>query len=116
MQHTPDVDVVGVLDVEDQIGIPSQRPGAKARQVQLMSVSWRARGRMPADVTVRVLQGVDESQRGSPGVFGPVVRECVLDILLRLLAGGNGLGLHDRLRVLLATCAAPRTRSRKPSK
>lgn len=34
VQHTPDVDVVGVLDVIDEGGIPRQRPGAQARQVQ----------------------------------------------------------------------------------
>lgn len=82
VQHTPDIDVVGVLDVEDQIGIPSQRPGAKARQVQLVGVSRRASGRMPADVTVRVLQGVDEAERGGLGAFGKIVGDCVLDIPL----------------------------------
>ena len=71
---------------------------------------------MAADVRIGLLQGVDEAQRGSLGVFGHVVRECILDILLGLLARDDGLGLHDRLRVLLATWAAPRTRSRKPSK
>jgi hypothetical protein len=33
VQHTPDVDVIGMLDVEDEVGIPSQRPGPQARQV-----------------------------------------------------------------------------------
>lgn len=116
MQHTPDIDVVGVLDVEDQIGIPRQRPGAKFRQVQLVGVSRRSRGRMPADVAVRVLQGVDEAERGGLGAFGQVVRDRVLDVPMGLLARDDGLGLHDRLRVLPVALAAPRTRSRKPSK
>ncbi len=43
--------------------------------------------------------------------------ECFLDVLLGLLARVDGLALHDRLRVLpAAVLAAPRTRSRKPSK
>ena len=116
VQHTPDVDVVGVLDIEDQIGIPSQRPGTKARQVQLVGVSRRASGRMPADVAVRVLQGVDEAERGCLGIFGQVVGDRVLDIPMGLLARDDGLGPHDRLRVLAFALAAPRARSRKPSK
>ena len=50
--------------------------------------------RMAADVRIGLLQGVDEAQRGSLGVFGHVVRECILDILLGLLARDDGLGLH----------------------
>lgn len=81
-----------------------------------MGVARRAGGRMTADVRVGQRQGVDEAQRGSLGVFGHVVRDCILDILPGLLARDNGFGLHDRLRVFLATWAAPRTRSRKPTK
>ena len=33
MQHALHLNVVGVLDVQDQVGIPCERPGAKARQV-----------------------------------------------------------------------------------
>lgn len=33
VQHALHLNVVGVLDVEDQVGIPCERPGAKARQV-----------------------------------------------------------------------------------
>jgi hypothetical protein len=44
------------------------------------------------------------------------VPECILNILPGLPARDDGLGLHDRLRALPATWAAPRTRSRKPSK
>lgn len=116
VQHTPNVDVVGVLDIEDQIGIPSQRPGAKARQVQLVGVSRRAGGRMPADVAVGVLQGVDEAERGCLSTFGQVVGDRVLDVPMGLLARDDGLGLHDLPRVLPAVLAAPRTRSRRPSK
>ena len=71
---------------------------------------------MAADVTVRVAQGVDEAERGGVGTFGQVVGDRVLDVLVGLLARDDGLGLHGRLRVLPAALAAPRTRSRKPSK
>ena len=71
---------------------------------------------MAADVTVRVLQGVDEAERGGVGTFGQVVGDRVLDVLVGLLAREDGLGPNDRPRVLPAALAAPRTRSRKPSK
>lgn len=71
---------------------------------------------MAPDVRVGLLQGIDEAQRGSLGVFSDVVRECILDVLFCLLARDDGLGLHDWRRVLPAALAAPRTRSRKPSK
>ena len=41
VQHAPDVDVIGMLDVEHQVGVARQRPGAKARQVQLVRVARR---------------------------------------------------------------------------
>lgn len=38
VQHPPDVDAVGLFDVEDDAGVPLQRPCAKARQVELAHV------------------------------------------------------------------------------
>jgi Glutathione S-transferase, C-terminal domain len=81
LQHTPDIDMVRVLDVEDEIGIARQRPESQSGQIQLMGVTRRAGRRMSADVHIGTLQGVDEAQRGSLSVFGHVVRKCILDIL-----------------------------------
>lgn len=39
LQHTPDIDVVRALDVEDEVGVARQRPGAQARQIQFMRVA-----------------------------------------------------------------------------
>lgn len=116
VQHTPDVDVVGALDVEDQIGIPGQRPRAQAWKVQLVGVARRARARMAAYVRIGSLQGTDEAQRCSPGIFRQVVCERILDVPMGLLARDNGPGPHGWRRVLPVTLAGPRTRSRKPSK
>jgi hypothetical protein len=71
---------------------------------------------MAPDVRVGPLQGFDEAQSGSLSVFGDLVRKCIFDILPGRLARNDGLGLHDRLRVLPVALVAPRTRSRKPSK
>jgi len=65
---------------------------------------------MPTDVTVRVSQGVDEAERGGVGTFGQAVGDRVLKVLVGLLAREDGLDPHDRLRVLPAALAAPRTR------
>ena len=71
---------------------------------------------MPADVAVRVLQDVDEAERGGLGALSQIVGDRVLDVPVGLLARDDGLGLHDWLRVLAVALAAPRARSRKPSK
>lgn len=39
VQYTPDIDVVRALDVEDEVGAARQRPGAQARQIQVMRVA-----------------------------------------------------------------------------
>jgi hypothetical protein len=51
VQHTPHVDVLGMLDVEDQMGKARQWPGAKAWQVQFVGMPRRAGGRMTAEMT-----------------------------------------------------------------
>ncbi len=71
---------------------------------------------MTSDVRVGLLRGVDEAQRGRLGVFGHLVRECILDVPLGLLVPDDRLGLHDRLCVLAVALAVPLTGSRKPSK
>ena len=71
---------------------------------------------MAPDVRVGLLQGVDEAQSGSLGIFGHVVRECTLDVLLGLLARDDGLGLHALLRARRAASPERRTRPRQPSK
>ena len=81
-----------------------------------MRVARRAGGRMAADVRIGLRQGVDETQRRSLGVFGHVVRENILDIQFSQLARNHGLGPHGCRRALPVSLAAPRTRSRKPSK
>jgi hypothetical protein len=53
---------------------------------------------MAPNMRVGLLQGFDEAQRGSLGVFGQVVRDGILDILLGLLAGllrRRGLALGE---------------------
>lgn len=69
IQHAPDVDVVGPFDVENQMGIPRQRLAAQTRQVQFVRVAGRAACGAAADVAVGLFQGVDESERGRPGIL-----------------------------------------------
>ena len=60
MQHTPDIDFVLPLDIEDQIREISGRPQAQAGNVQLMCIAGRADCRLVADLSVGVFQRVDE--------------------------------------------------------
>ena len=72
--------------------VTRRRPGANARQVRFVGESRRARGRMPADMTLRALQGVDEAERGGLGSFGQVVGAAYR------LAQAFEAGLVHRLR------------------
>ena len=62
MQHAPDVDAIGALDVEDQVWIARQRPEEQTGKVQVVRLAGRPAGRMTANVGVCLLQGFDEAQ------------------------------------------------------
>ena len=81
MQHAPDVDVIGMLDVEHEVRVVRQGPGAQTRQVQVMCVASRSRRGMSPDVAVRLLERVDEAERGGFRAFVEVVRDRVVDVL-----------------------------------
>lgn len=112
MQDTPDIDAIGMLHVEHQVGIAGQWPGTKARQTQLMGVAWRTGGRMTANVRVGLLQRINESEGRVFGIFGQVVRYGVFDVPVGLFARNNEPRLHLRAPAL----AAFRARLRKRSK
>ena len=63
VEYAPDIDVVRSFDVEDEVGVGRQRPGAQARKVQLMPIARRARARIVGDVGIALFQCVDEAER-----------------------------------------------------
>jgi hypothetical protein len=62
VQHAPDIDMIVAFDVEYQMGIPSQRPRAQPRQIQLVGVARRTGGSLVAKVDVGLLQRVDKAE------------------------------------------------------
>ena len=63
MQDAPDVDVIGALNVKDQVWVLRQRPAAQTGKIQLVCVAGRSSSRMTADASVCLFQSVDETQR-----------------------------------------------------
>ena len=63
MQYAPDIDVVLVLDVENEVRIARQRPGAQAGKIEFMGVARGACGGMASNVGVSLLQRIDETKR-----------------------------------------------------
>lgn len=109
LKHTPDVHMSVPLDVKDDVGVAVERPTAQARQAQLMPVTRRSARRLPADMTVRLLQRIHQAQRHRRAGLLQVVVECLFHVLLRQLPWHDGFGLHRRR-------ADGRTRRRRLSK
>ena len=63
VQYAPDIDVVLVLDVENEVRIARQRPGAQAGKIEFMGVARGACGGMASNVGVSLLQRIDETKR-----------------------------------------------------
>lgn len=80
MQYTPDVDVAGQIDVEDEIRIALQGPGTQARQIQFMGVARRANGRLAGDLVIGLLQRLNETERNLFACFAQVEIDRILDI------------------------------------
>lgn len=70
MQHSPHVDAIGLLDVEDQVREPVQRPGPQPRNVKLVRVTGRPGPGVPAEEGVGILKGLDEAE-GRPARLAP---------------------------------------------
>lgn len=86
VEHPPDVYVIVLLDVKDQVGEALERPHAQPRQIQLVGIAWRARLRMPANVVVGLLQRINESN-------GHLI-DRVLSILARKFAVNDRFGFQ----------------------
>lgn len=112
MQHTPDVDVVWMLDIEHEVRKTRQRPYAQSRQVEFMRVTRRGCGQMLTDVAVGLLQRIDEAERDGFTCLTQVIGHRFVHIPLGLLTRDDRLAPH----ALAAGLAALRTRSRKPLK
>ena len=96
MEHTPDVDVVVTLDVEDQLREMLQWPEAQARKAELGCVTRRTGGRVTADVRVRMFQCVDKPECSLPRALTYEVADGFINVSLRYQPQNDGLGCHPR--------------------
>lgn len=94
VQHTPNIDVVRVFDVEHKVRVARQRPCAQAWQVEFMGIARRSRSRVSTDVAVALLQGIDEAESHGLTRLHQVVGENPVHIPVGLGTRDNWLGLH----------------------
>ena len=73
MYDAPDVDSVGVRDVEDEVGEVLERPAAKVWDLEFVSESERPGKRVLGEPGDRGFERVDEAQCGRRAGFVAVV-------------------------------------------
>ena len=94
VEHTPDIDVIITLDVEDEVGKASQDAAAQPWKAKLIGVSRRSGGRMVGDRAVRGLQRVDETEGNVGPSFANVVVNRCFDVSSCRFARPDGLPAH----------------------
>ena len=61
MQDAPDIDVTGLLNVKDKIGIIPQRPVPNIREIQFVCVTRRAAPWKLAEVLISLFERINEA-------------------------------------------------------
>lgn len=112
MEHSPNIDMAGPFNIEDQIRITLQGPETESGQIQLARVALGPAARMAAEVIESQFQRPNESQSSLPGRLGRIVRKRFLDVPIRPLTRDNRMDLQRRGRAL-ATRPALRLRRSK---
>jgi hypothetical protein len=97
VEHTPHVDVILPLDVEDHVREARQRPAAKPVYLQLGCVPGRANGGMLAEKDVSGLERIDEGERSLLRILFEVVTDGVLYVPAGQGAGDDRFGTHPRM-------------------
>ena len=105
VQYAPNVDMVGMFNVENKVWITRQWPGTKPWQVQLMGIAGRSSARMMADMGTGFFQGIDKTKRSRIRLT-QVVCDGVFNIQVRPFAQDDRLDLHRRSSASRFRCAA----------
>ena len=82
MQNTPDVDVIIMLHVEDQMREAFHRPRPYAGQFKFQSVAWRAAGGMACYMPKCLFDGINVAQCDTFVCLLEVVFHCLQNILI----------------------------------
>jgi len=80
MQNAPDVDLTGVIDVEDQVRRFLDPPTSQARDPQQVRVAARADGWMGGECTQRIFELVGKLSGQAWSAFGTAVRKDRVDV------------------------------------
>ena len=91
MQHPPNIDMIGLLKIEDEIWIALELHTAQTRQSNFVGKSKRAGRRMAGYQFVGVLKILDIAQCYVRTSFAHIVINSVLDIPLSKVSRDNCL-------------------------
>lgn len=94
MQQAPDIDVVGPLDIEDQVGMPPEAQVPQIGDLQLEGMARRAGTGMLHHQTVGLLEFIDQAMGHVRAGLPQIVIDDVPDILTRPFARDNRLRAH----------------------
>ena len=83
VKNTPDIDVVGVLQIKDQVRKVIQRPRAQTRNIQFMRITRRSGSRIAADMCICPFQLLHKTQSRLLASLGQVIIDSIIDILIR---------------------------------
>ena len=82
MEHAPHIHVVGLFNVEDEIGEPLDRPEKQTGEPELRRVAWRTAGRMRSDVAQCGFDCFGPLGRQRTAALASVVPDCFVDVAL----------------------------------
>lgn len=94
MKHTPDIDLVFLLHIENQKRETMQRQKPQSRQVQLVVIPGRARCRMSANLVVRRFHGIDEPEGHFRSALLHVIFNSLFHVPVRLRPRNHRFRIH----------------------
>lgn len=97
VEHTPNINVIIALNVEDEVGVAPQDAAAQPGKAKLVGIPGRSPGRTVAYKAVRHLQRVDETDGNVGSGFTSVEVDRRFDVSSCRLAWPDRLRAHLRL-------------------
>lgn len=94
VEHAPQIHMIVVLDIEDEIGIASEPATTKAGHIQIVSIAWRTDRGIGANRARGGLHSVDEADRDALSGLIAVPLGSLLHILESLRPGNDALRGH----------------------
>jgi hypothetical protein len=96
VNHPQYVDRVALREVEDQIQVALDEPVAQSGYVELLGIARRSARRIVADLSERMLEGLNEPKGHRRATLLAIVVNGRLDVLIRAGADDEAPGGHRR--------------------